>query len=140
MPEHLIRLRGGWEAWDLSRPASEPSRASLPLAGPVAASRNLKLVRRFGRPPLETPAQRIAIRLDHVPGLVSLRLNGKELQPLSPVDGPWEVPAEDLLARNELELQVELPDPLPGPWGDIALVIRESVAPTPPLGATLSDR
>jgi hypothetical protein len=61
-----------------------------------------------------------------VPGLVSARLNGRELVAPDPGRSDWSVPLiEPLLARNELVLEVDLGRlrETPRSWGSIALAI-----------------
>src|SRR5205823_3450154 len=75
MPEHWIRLRGGWE-WHVPGAGQEPRRVTLPLAGfPGGAL----LVRSFQKPPLDLRRETLWLRLDAVPGLVLVALNGREL-------------------------------------------------------------
>ena len=104
-----------------------------------------RLHRRFGRPPLDDSTESARLELVGVPGLVSARLNGRELArpPAGVVN--WSVPlADPLLTRNALVLEVDLGDwPRTGhPWGSIALVIsprglgpgglgRERLSPRP---------
>lgn len=132
MTEHLIRLRGGWEpggpsANDLKRPFRLPLR-DFP-EGPAADAR---IVRRFQTPRLEPASDTLWLRLDAVPGLISVVLNDREIARRPFPEGPLLIPlGEDLPARNRLILVVEVlpPDRAPPPdflWGDVALVIRRT--------------
>ena len=130
MPEHWIRLRGGWEAVDLDDPLAEPIRMTLPVSWTGEEPRRLRLVRRFGRPPLDLLSESIWLRIDRVSGLYRLALNDRELTISPAVNGPVEFPLGTILDRNELVLEAFF-EPATraieagtGIWGEIALVIR----------------
>jgi hypothetical protein len=86
----------------------------------------VRLVRWFQAPAIDPRVEALGLRLDDVPGLVAVMLNGTVLALPGPdVPSLWlELPAA-LPARNRLELDVEVPNtPGAGPWGQVALVIR----------------
>ena len=116
MPEHLIRLRG---AWDWTAPDG-PRRVDLPATWPAGLAGPLVLARRFQRPRIDPDREALALRLEAVPGLLRVRLNGVEIG--GPAAG--EIPLGDLPARNLLELEADPAGLGAGPWGAIALVIR----------------
>ena len=130
MPEHLIRLRGGWERQDLDAPESGPTRITLPIHLDSSLARRVRLSRRFGSPPLQREVETLGLRLHHVPGLVSVTINGSPF-PLPPQGGGWpEIALHELPQRNLLVLEVNLAAVhSPGQagasrWGEIALVVR----------------
>ena len=130
MPEHRIRLRGGWdcqyhEADDRDGP-EVIRRVDLPFAWTGEFPRRLRLTRQFGRPPVDLASEWVELELRGVPGLTSARLNGTAIEPESTAGGIWSIRlAEALLPRNGLVLDVERgDDPEPEPWGEITLVIR----------------
>jgi len=135
MPEHVIRLRGGWLWYDVEPPADAAAggtgrRVALPIAWPepARAIRTAWLVRSFGAPPLEDPRQGVSLRLEQVGGLRSARLNGRELARPAPGTNSLEIALPGSLPpRNTLVLEVDPRGLEPGPeaWGLIALVIRE---------------
>ncbi|MEJ7638641.1 MAG: hypothetical protein WKF75_11860 [Singulisphaera sp.] len=79
MPEHLIRLRGGWLWGDREGGADTARRVSLPLEAPPRGTTRVVLTRQFGRPPLDPGRERLALRLEGVVGLVEMRLNGRAM-------------------------------------------------------------
>ena len=126
MPEHRIRLRGGWFLVDPSNPDAPPRRLTLPLASHPDPGRPVVLLRPFQRPPTDPARETLGLRLVSVPGLVEARLNDLPLT-LVPMgtDGFRSVLGGDLPARNRLVLRVGPDAPTDGPgWGDVALVIR----------------
>jgi hypothetical protein len=136
MPEHLIRLRGGWLLLD---PGAVPPRATgtaqqrvtLPITWPDEAGSAVavRLVRSFGPPPLDRAHERLALRLADVGGLVSAALNGQEIARPAPGATALEIPlAFPLASRNRLVLEVDVTRANHRPWGTIALVVsrRES--------------
>jgi hypothetical protein len=134
VPEHLIRLRGGWESIDLDDSDPCPKRITLPVPRGSGQSRRLRLARRFGRPPLDARTESLWLRLDRVAGLRSLMLNGSDIPVRLSSEGSIELPLAELPDRNELVLEVTLPAAAPqepgGPtaWGDVALLIRSKPA------------
>lgn len=123
MPEHLIRLRAAWEAEEAD-PTDGTRRVDLPASWSSGPSR----LRRFFRPPPLDPAlEALTLRLERVPGLESVRLNGRELARPGPGVERLEILLEaDLPARNLLELALgpaARAAPAEG-WGAVALVIR----------------
>jgi hypothetical protein len=139
MPEHLIRLRGGWlcledgGAPDASASASGP-RITLPVCWPAQAVAKgaVRLVRWFTAPVLNASRESLSLRMSAVGGLVSVQLNGQELARPAQGTEALELPLPDPLPRrNYLVLDVRLggavashdfPQPA---WGFIALVIRD---------------
>jgi len=144
MPEHLIRLRGGWVLLDpvvlppLPETSSGP-RVTLPITWPEEAGSALavRLVRSFGPPPLDSTRECLALRLADVGGLVSAHLNGREIARPAPGTTALEVSLPlPLPPRNRLVLDVEVAPASTRPWGAIALVVstRETCAGTGPTG------
>jgi hypothetical protein len=131
MPEHLIRLRGGWQWHD--EPATEGviRLVTLPLVWPADAPGCVRLVRAFHRPPLDRRAATLSLRLEAIAGLVAVRLNQSELARPRAETSELTLPLDEPLpARNLLVLEVHPPDqadPRRGQqlWGRIALVITE---------------
>jgi hypothetical protein len=126
--EHRIRLRGGWECDSIDPPAPGPCRLTLPTRWTAEGRRRLRLTRRFHQPPLET-GSRVVLRLEHVPGIHSLELNGQPAVPVSPGWSEYEVLLDASASRHRLVLEVETPDPadssMPATeWGYVSLVIR----------------
>ena len=128
MPEHPIRLRGGWE---LHPPTAGgvPEKVALPLDGWPPQWGPARLVRRFQTPPLDPDRETLWLRLDAVPGLRAVTLNGHPLatDPLSGATVLLPLGAA-CSTRNVLELVVEpcraAVDRDLSPWGEIALVVR----------------
>jgi hypothetical protein len=141
MSEHQIRLRGGWECRAIGAPESAAQRLSLPTRWPGDCPRRLCLVRRFGRPPSAAQGQSLSLKLDQVPGIHCLLLNGQPLAHSSPGRSSYEIPLDHVFARNVLVLDIETPlrvhDPasLAPEWGFVALLIRpidsDAASPSP---------
>jgi hypothetical protein len=137
MPEHLIRLRGGW-LWQPPQAEARSvagCRVTLPLTWPAGHAGRIRLVRSFGPPPLDPDRETLALRLEQVGGLVSVRLNDREIARPTPGTTALEIPLPSPLPRrNLLVLDVDPPGPerAPEPWGVVALVIgpREPFTPT----------
>jgi hypothetical protein len=128
--EHLIRLRGGWE-WQASEAGSEVGRRiALPTVWPPGLSAPIRLVRRFGGPPVDPQREQVVLRLENVPGLRSVWLNDRLLGQLTQnADALEFVVDEPLPARNLLRLLVDPTawsdlEAISVPWGTIALAIR----------------
>jgi hypothetical protein len=117
VPEHLIRLRGGWELHDLDGEPSNATPLTLPVAWePRPTPRRLRLVRKFGRP----KTGRARLVLEAVEGLRAMTLNGESLA----LDA--ELPP--LRDRNILVLDVVIEaasEESAAPWGRIGLLIAE---------------
>jgi hypothetical protein len=135
MPEHLIRLRGGWQRLDPhddggGRPdvTETGTRLDLPWTWPGETAGPVRLVRSFGPPPFDPRRETLSLRLARVEGLRSARLNGREIARGSPGTVEFEIPLSGPLPRRNL-LVLDLDPPGPGParqdWGAIALVIRD---------------
>ncbi|HWE38305.1 MAG TPA: hypothetical protein VG406_17165 [Isosphaeraceae bacterium] len=124
MPGHLIRLRGAWERRDPAVPDAVPARVVLPLDRPLADA-PFRLERRFGLP-RPGPGESVRLRLEEVPGLVAVALNGQPLaQPAPGTTALTLEPGPALQRRNVLALDV---DPSrwaspPETWGRVALEI-----------------
>jgi hypothetical protein len=131
MPDHLIRLRGGWLQFDPHSPVDADSgiRVTLPMTWPAGPAGRVRLVRSFGPPPFDPGRETLTLRLEHVDGLVSARLNDREIARPTPGTATLDIPLPDPLPRrNLLVLDVDPPGDgrPPGPWGAIALVIAPS--------------
>src|SRR5271165_7039668 len=130
MPEHWIRLRGGWEAVDFDDPLAVCVRMTLPMSWTGEEMRRLSLRRRFGRPVLDRQDESLWLRIDRASGLYRLTLNDRELPLATVASGPIEIPLGTLSDRNELVLDVCFePSAMAalapaGGWGEIALLIR----------------
>ena len=134
MAEHQIRLRGAWD-WRFPSDGVEiVRRVDLPTRWPTGLETPFRLVRHFGRPPIDPRIERVKLELRSVPGLTSAHLNGSEVVRADGDRLDWVVElVEPLLARNELVLEVDLRSfgeaRIPGePWGSIALVIASPEA------------
>ena len=134
MPEHRIRLRGGWEC-QYREGESEGDdarevvrRVALPLAWTADFPDRIRLVRHFGRPPVDPRIESVSLEMRNVAGLNVARINGGAIAPAMIVDpSSWSVPLDGpLLPRNGLVLEVDLATARgqPGEWGDISLLIR----------------
>jgi hypothetical protein len=130
MPEHWIRLRGGWEAVDLDDSLAVPIRIALPLSSTEEKAHRLQLRRRFGRPALDPQGESLWLRIDRVGGLYRLELNNRELPVAPAASGPIEIPLRTISDRNELVLEAcfepsaRARETCAGGWGEIALLIR----------------
>lgn len=133
MPDHLIRLRRGWEPCGAT--AGQPPRLfALPRPGfPEGPGAVTTLCRWFRSPPIDPACETLWLRLDAVPGLIFVALNGVEIAHDPFRELPLTIPlGNDLPARSQLILGVGLlPDaerpPAGFAWGDVALVVRRSV-------------
>jgi hypothetical protein len=123
MPDHVIRLRGGWD-WD----AGPTRRVSLPIDDWPTPNCLVRLVRRFQSPPIDPRDESLWLRLDAVPGLRSVHLNGGPLIDTANAGSAIETPLYDVLpAGNRLELLVETGEAVAGGsggWGLVALIVR----------------
>jgi hypothetical protein len=129
VPDHRIRLRGGWELIDVDEPGSAPARVTLPLVSGLPRGGRVRLIRKFGRPPVDDRAESVWLSLDHVTGLRAASLNGRPLAIELPLEGRIEIPV-DLPERNELVLEADLPGGSRAwpPWGEVALLIWRDAA------------
>lgn len=125
MPEHLIRLRRGWLRVALQAPGDGSDRVTLPLAGFPDPGRRVLLTRSFQRPPVDPDREALWLRLEAVPGLNSVVLNGRSMTAGGPLADSLLLPVgDDLPARSVLVLDVGPAHPVgPLPWGEVALVI-----------------
>jgi hypothetical protein len=128
MSEHRIRFRGGWLALPIEGTPDLAGPLDLPVAWPEGVVGSVRLIRRFGRPPIDPAAISARIEFLAVPGLRSVQLNGVDLgrPPADVFD--WSVPLTDSLSvRNVLTLDVVIgrysTAELPAGWGAIALVL-----------------
>lgn len=125
MPEHLIRLRGGWELSDPDAATSASTPLTLPISwAPQPSPRRLRLVRRFGAP----AADRVRLVLEAVEGLRAMTLNGVPLVFDPAATDRLVADLPPLANRNVLTLDIDLAgrstEPS-APWGHIALVLAE---------------
>jgi hypothetical protein len=73
--------------------------------------------------------------MDQVGGILALRLNGQPITPLAAATCRFEIELSNLLDRNVLVIEIEIPEPgdksagTPPDWGMIALVVRTVTAP-----------
>jgi hypothetical protein len=131
---HVIRLRGPWEYSPLE---SCDSRISLPAAGKVTMpcdwgdtlGRDFRgrvcYLRRFGRPTLDTPGERVWLVLLEIRGGAVVSLNGERLGEIaSGQPGRFEV-TDRLDERNVLEVIVEQPPDAREPGGIVGDVRLE---------------
>jgi hypothetical protein len=135
--EHHIRLRGGWECVPCGGPAIARNRLTLPTRWLAREPCRLRLIRRFHRPPAGA-VSRIFLRLENVPGIHSLMINGQTLAGISPDLARYDIPLDELTDRNVLEIEIETPAPGASSdghepaWGEVALVICDRVSRFPP--------
>lgn len=130
--EHTIRLRGGWEWRD---PATGVSRrVALPLTLPAQDVVGAVLIRRFNAPRLDQAEESVWLQMKRVPGLRSIRLNGRELA--QPETGMAEVvlpldslgPAGNVLALELGSVAAQLSGSEGADWGHVALLIGRGAA------------
>jgi hypothetical protein len=132
MPEHRIRLRGAWELLARAGGYVPIGRLSLPARWPGDLAGPIRLIRRFGMPPIDPTTEALSLELLSVPGLGRIDLNGVEMPLPPPGSVDWVVrPVGPLLARNILTLDVEIDrsdrQEKAGGWGTIALVITPRI-------------
>jgi hypothetical protein len=131
---HAIRLRGGWEHHSPAEGIFLSKRFSLPIRWMNGRAGLLILTRRFGRPPYDSACEALWLRMDQVPGVRSLHLNGQPLAQISPERSRYDIPLPELLERNQLEIEVDVEEaalrsaPCGGDWGVISLVVRSTDA------------
>ena len=75
MPEHRIRLRGGWWCHGLSDSPSPAARQPATTWDPGQPG-PVRLVRQFGCPAINRSRETVVLRLEDVPGLVAVQMNG----------------------------------------------------------------
>jgi hypothetical protein len=103
---------------------------TLPGLWPLGRARRLRLTRRFRRPRLDKGIESLCLRLQRVPGLDRITLNGAPLPLQLDNQGSTEIELPDLPERNLLVLDVSLPEADPAgsvafaDWGQIALLVR----------------
>jgi hypothetical protein len=126
--EHRIRLRGGWECLPIGSPESETYRLTLPTRWSLDSPASLRIIRRFNQPPLES-GDELVLRMEQVPGIRRLDLDGQRMIQGSPHQSVYELALNPSVDRHQLILEIETPTPdhaateVPD-WGAIALVIR----------------
>jgi hypothetical protein len=147
MPEHLIRLRGGWLRVDPDAPHDAPEsgqRVTLPFNQADTPSGRVRLIRSFGPQPFDPGRGTLPVRFARVSGLVSARLNGPTIARPPAGTSTLEIPlAGPLPRRNLLVLDADFdkaltppsPEPTLETWGEVALVI----SPREPSSASDSD-
>jgi hypothetical protein len=136
MSEHRIRLRGGWNCLpdpSLVRDEGEASgrdghAVTLPHPGPwpVGPGGRVHLTRSFGPPRFDPASESLSLHLERVAGLLSVRLNGREIARPGRGTDALRLPIDDPLSRRNLltlVLDVSGTGSVPAPWGEIALVI-----------------
>jgi len=124
MTEHFIRLRGGWTL----TLADGETRHALPSTTLRSQPSGFVLTRPFHAPSGLGPGDTVALRMEQVPGVRRIRLNGRLIFESSAMS---ELPAEldvtgMLVGRCVLVLEVGGSDwnaPAEG-WGHVAVVIR----------------
>src|SRR5271166_2561797 len=99
VPDHRIRLRGGWEYCRADSPA-DSERLTLPTRWASDRPGRLRLTRRFGCPPLGPGNPVLLLVLEQVPGIHSIRLNEQQIPHVSPESSSYEIPLDGLLTRN----------------------------------------
>jgi hypothetical protein len=131
MPEHRIRLRGGWECQyrvgDPEEGLEVVRRVDLPLFWSDDFPARIKLTRQFGRPPVDTRIEEVTLEMRNVLGLSVARLNGCPISNDAGDPTFWSIELpEPLLPRNGLVLEVDLDSARrsPSTWGEISLRIR----------------
>ncbi len=107
--------------------AQRPERVALPLEGWPAGWGVSKLMRRFQEPTIDARSETLVLRLEAVPGVVEMVLDGEKLPIQIDADLPLAIDPEKP-CRHTLELMV---DPAViarvgagGIWGEIALVVQ----------------
>jgi hypothetical protein len=79
---------------------------------------------------------RVFLKLDAVPGIRTLTLNGRRLAQCNPRTSAYEILVEELRERNTLVLEIELVDPQDDvaasapEWGFVSLLFRPRQRPT----------
>lgn len=129
MPEHRIRLRGGWLCIDPVADGDAPLRVTLPLAAFPENHGRVVLFRSFQAPPIDVGRETLWLALEEVPGLTRISLNSETLQP-----GPLVRLGENLPTYNRLVFDVDTrglgtTSSLASSWGLVALVIRRDDDP-----------
>jgi len=128
--EHSIRLRGGWECRTASSSLTESERCTLPIRWTDEAAGLVTLTRRFGRPRYDLAREALWLRLDQVPGMQSLQLNGRPLGRISPTASQYDMPLSGLLEKNRVDIELDIAlaarrsASTGADWGLISLVIR----------------
>jgi hypothetical protein len=124
MTEHIIRLRGGW-----TRALSEiQTRLSLPCHTLQPIACGFVLTRPFHAPRGLESGETVLLRVEQVPGLERIRLDGRVIfETADANEPPQELDVTGALTgRCVLVLEVggsEWTAPADG-WGHVALVIR----------------
>ena len=134
MTEHRIRLRGGWECIPIDSTASAAYRLALPTRWKPEGPSRLRLIRRFNQPRTEAGTE-VVLRMEQVPGIRLLQLNGQPTPLGSPDRSEFEIALDSSAARHQLILEIEPPTPddsVTGApeWGVVALVIRPTTPGT----------
>jgi hypothetical protein len=131
MSEHRIRLRGGWECHyregDDGDGPEIVQRISLPFEWPANLPAKVRLIRQFGKPPVDSRVDEVSLELRNVPGIEKTWVNGQESVGRSDVPDSRSIPLEDpLLPRNGLAIDVDLAmaRTVTGEWGEIWLSIH----------------
>jgi hypothetical protein len=117
---HEIRLRGGWECAPAVEVGPAPSRLTLPIRADSLPAGRLRLTRRFNCPP-RIAHDPVALRLQQVPGIEAVLLNGLPVGPISPGRSEFDLELGPLAPRNELVILAK-PSGIGADWGVISLV------------------
>jgi hypothetical protein len=142
MYPHRIRLHGPWEIEPVARLLSHAKGAGQSLQTPVGSAMRVTMPfgwndgprksvagrvrfrRRFGYPGRIDAYERVWLTFVRFPGPSDITLNGTMLGHREGHD-PVEFDVTQLLKeRNELIVQVDVPDDRSGLWGEVALEIR----------------
>jgi hypothetical protein len=95
------------------------------MTWPESTSFPLRLVRHFGRPPVDPAREDLVLELDRTPGLLAVRLNGIELAIDPSAGDSHRFPLDGiLLPRNALLLDCGAEALGVDGWGEVALRIR----------------
>ena len=129
MTDHRIRLRRGWELLNPGD-SSAPRILALPLTEfPEWPAPRQRLGRWFNAPPYDPIRETLWLQLTAVTGLLSIRVNDREIAASPFPEEPFTFSLADRLQnRNQLILDVDLAAtgrPVSNFfWGDIALLIQ----------------
>ena len=109
MPEHRIRLRGGWDCQYRERDDPDGPevvrRVDLPVVWTEDFPRRLRLTRQFGRPPVDPASERVELELRDVPGLTTVRLNGQAVSGVV-AEGSRSIRLDEALLPRNMAIQL----------------------------------
>jgi len=129
---HRIRLRGPWEVTALEAPSgyalTGPTRMHCPCSwrdgGWPSFSGRARHTRRFGRPTNLNPQERVWLVIDACNGELTIELNGTPVGAATAGVALATDVTEQLLPRNELQIDVAGKDDRCGLTGEVRLEIR----------------